>query len=61
MLDAGAMADVFRWTERYIVSGYFTKSLRCGECVVADRCRGMHISYVRAHGYAPMRPITGAT
>jgi hypothetical protein len=34
-----------------------TKSLRCRPCIHADRCQGLHVNYVRAHGYAAMVPI----
>jgi len=49
--------EIFRFTRRYIADGFFTKSLRCGACVYNDACRGQHINYVRAHGYAAMQPI----
>lgn len=51
-----AHLEIFRWTRRYVASGYMTRSLRCAECVHEGACRGMHISYVRAHGYAAMQP-----
>jgi MoaA/NifB/PqqE/SkfB family radical SAM enzyme len=63
-LDTAMMAkeggfEIFRFTRRYILEGYRTKSLRCKQCVENDRCPGMHINAVRAHGYAQMQPISG--
>jgi MoaA/NifB/PqqE/SkfB family radical SAM enzyme len=63
-LDTAMMAkeggfEIFRFTRRYILEGYRTKSLRCKACVENDRCTGMHINAVRAHGYAQMQPISG--
>jgi hypothetical protein len=55
--------EIFRYTRRYILDGYYTKSLRCKSCIHDAECQGMHINYVRAHGYAVMQPILaeGAT
>ena len=62
-LDTAMMApddklEIFRFTRRYILEGYMTKSLRCGACRENASCDGMHINYVRAHGYAVMEPIS---
>jgi MoaA/NifB/PqqE/SkfB family radical SAM enzyme len=64
VLDTAALADDGRiqmasYTRRYILQNFYTKSLRCKECVHSDACRGMHITWVRAHGYAPLEPIRG--
>jgi MoaA/NifB/PqqE/SkfB family radical SAM enzyme len=61
-LDTAALADDGRiqmtsYTRRYILQGFYTKSLRCKECVHSESCRGMHITWVRAHGYAPLQPL----
>jgi molybdenum cofactor biosynthesis enzyme MoaA len=55
--DAGAGLEIFRWTRRYLVAGYMTRSLRCAECAHASSCAGMHVNFVRAHGYASMQPV----
>src|SRR5256885_13137726 len=47
----------FRFTKRYILEHYWTKSLRCKGCVHFDACQGMHVNYVRAHGYGVMQPV----
>jgi len=49
--------EIFRFIQRYIRDGYFTQSLRCGECVHAESCRGLHVNHVRAHGFEAMQPI----
>lgn len=57
MMTAEGRLEAFRFTKRYILDHYFTKSLRCAECVHVDSCRGLHVNYVRAHGYAVMKPV----
>jgi MoaA/NifB/PqqE/SkfB family radical SAM enzyme len=57
MRDAGGRLEIFRYTSRYILEHYRTKSLRCIGCAEADRCAGMHINSVRAHGYDMLEPI----
>jgi MoaA/NifB/PqqE/SkfB family radical SAM enzyme len=58
MLDVDGRVEIFRFTRRYILDHYRTKSLRCAECAEDPRCDGMHINAVRAHGYGVMKPIT---
>jgi hypothetical protein len=58
MMDANGRLEIFRYTQRYILAHYRTKSLRCAPCVHAASCTGMHINYVRAHGYDLMQPVT---
>lgn len=57
MLGADARVDMGRYAKRYISDRYFTKSRRCGSCKYDDRCSGVHINFVRAHGYAKLQPI----
>ncbi len=61
MMDAAGRLEIFRYTRRYILAHYRTKSLRCGPCAHFARCAGMHVNYVRAHGYELMQPITTTT
>ncbi len=49
--------DAARFTARFIVEGYTTRSRRCRDCVHHAACEGVHINFVRAHGYAPLRPM----
>jgi len=54
--DAGRL-EMFRFTHRYIISGFSTRSLRCSPCVHAAKCAGMHVNFVRAHGFGSMQPV----
>jgi len=56
MLPDGQL-EIFRYIQRYIVDRYKARSLRCKPCVHASRCEGMHINYIRAHGYELMQPV----
>jgi hypothetical protein len=56
MLPNGQL-EIFRYIQRYIVDRYKARSLRCKPCVHASRCEGMHINYIRAHGYELMQPV----
>jgi hypothetical protein len=49
--------EIFRYARRYIQEHYRARSLRCKPCVHHDRCEGMHINYIRAHGYGVMQPV----
>lgn len=49
--------EIFRYAKRYIAEHYRTKSLRCKGCMHDASCDGLHVNYVRAHGYQAMRPI----
>lgn len=57
----GARLEIFRWTRRYVQregdDGYLTRSLRCQSCAHAASCQGMHVTWIRAHGYAAMQPV----
>ncbi|MEI8257385.1 MAG: radical SAM protein, partial [Deltaproteobacteria bacterium] len=57
MLTPEGRIEIFRYARRYIVGHYLTKSLRCKTCVHSDVCDGMHVNYVRAHGYGLMQPV----
>ncbi|HEY3820536.1 MAG TPA: radical SAM protein [Polyangiaceae bacterium] len=57
MMTPEGQLEIFRYTRRYILEEYRTKSLRCTECVHLEGCAGMHINYVRAHGYGVMEPV----
>ncbi len=61
MMTPEGRLEIFRYTRRYILEGYRTKSLRCTECRHVEGCAGMHINYVRAHGYGVMQAVIGAS
>lgn len=56
MLPDGRL-EIFHYARRYILDHYRTKSLRCRACSRDASCDGLHVNYVRAHGYAVMAPI----
>ena len=58
MLPEGRL-EIFRYAKRYILDHYRTKSLRCRGCAHFAGCDGVHINYVRAHGYTVMQPVPG--
>ena len=57
MLTPEGRVEIFRYARRYVLDRFRTKSLRCKPCVYRDECGGLHINYVRAHGYAAMQPV----
>ncbi|MEZ4450558.1 MAG: radical SAM protein [Nannocystaceae bacterium] len=57
MMTPDGRVEIFRYTRRYIADRFMTKSLRCRACVYNEGCRGLHITHVRAHGYAIMQPV----
>jgi len=57
MMTPEGRLEIFRYARRYIADRFMTKSLRCRSCLYNDECRGLHINYVRAHGYSAMRPV----
>lgn len=62
VFDAAQLApegglEIFRYARRFIDDGFHVKSLRCKTCSYDHGCKGMHINYVRAHGFALMRPV----
>ena len=60
MLPDGRL-EIFHYAKRYILDHYRTKSLRCRACSHDASCDGLHVNYVRAHGYSVMQPITSET
>jgi hypothetical protein len=61
MLEPSGGLEIFRFTRQYIRNHYRTKALGCKGCLHDADCRGLHINYVRAHGYRAMRPIGGSS
>jgi MoaA/NifB/PqqE/SkfB family radical SAM enzyme len=57
MMTPQGRLEIFRFARRYIADRYWVKSLRCKTCVHAPSCRGMHVNYVRAHGFGGMQPV----
>jgi MoaA/NifB/PqqE/SkfB family radical SAM enzyme len=57
MLDASGRLETRRFTSSFVREKYFVKSLRCRRCGRAGECAGMHVNWVRSHGFATMRPF----
>ncbi|HRI71333.1 MAG TPA: radical SAM protein, partial [Polyangium sp.] len=58
MLGADARVDMTAYTKRYVADGFYTKALRCKDCRENATCRGVHVNWVRAHGFGAVEPIT---
>ncbi len=56
MLAPGGGLEIFRWTRRFVHAHDRVKSLRCRTCVHEPDCAGVHVNWVRAHGFAPLEP-----
>jgi MoaA/NifB/PqqE/SkfB family radical SAM enzyme len=58
MLRPDGRLEIFRYTRRFVGELFYAKSLRCDDCRERASCPGMHVNFIRAHGFAPMQPIT---
>jgi hypothetical protein len=59
MLGPDARVDMAAYARRYVADAYYTKAVRCAECSENASCRGVHVNWVRAHGFAPLSPLGG--
>jgi MoaA/NifB/PqqE/SkfB family radical SAM enzyme len=57
MLGADARVDVAAYTRRFVAEGFVTKALRCGGCSANTSCEGVHVNWVRAHGFGALSPL----
>jgi MoaA/NifB/PqqE/SkfB family radical SAM enzyme len=57
MLGSDSRIDMTAYTKRYVADAYYTKALRCGKCSENATCRGVHVNWVRAHGFAALEPL----
>ncbi|MCB9574418.1 MAG: radical SAM protein [Kofleriaceae bacterium] len=57
MMRPDGRLEIFRYARRYIAEHFYARSLRCDGCREAARCPGMHVNWIRAHGFAPLQPI----
>jgi hypothetical protein len=60
MLGPDARVDMTAYARRYAADAYYTKAVRCAGCSANDACRGVHVNWVRAHGFAPLAPLDAA-
>lgn len=49
--------DIHELTRLHVRDGYFSKSSRCEDCAVSDRCDGLHINMVRDQGLVLLDPL----
>jgi len=57
MLGPDARIDMTAFALRYVADGFYTKALRCQDCQENKRCQGVHVNWVRAHGFSALLPI----
>ena len=57
MLGGDGRIDMTRYAARYAESRFFAKSVRCRDCSKTESCPGMHINWIRAHGFAKLTPV----
>lgn len=57
MLRPDARVDMTAYTKRYVADGFYTKALRCKDCRENATCRGVHVNWVRAHGFGALEPM----
>lgn len=57
MLDRAGHLDLDKYVHHYIEHEYYAKSLRCHRCDRFDSCSGLHINYLRNHGFKILRPL----
>ncbi len=48
------------FTQRFIEDGFYSKPVRCAGCIENERCAGVHVNWVRAHGFGELEPIRSA-
>ncbi|MCC6525787.1 MAG: radical SAM protein [Polyangiaceae bacterium] len=60
MLGSDGRVDMGRYTERFVAERSYGHALRCGGCAARSQCAGVHINWVRAHGFAALDPAACA-
>jgi MoaA/NifB/PqqE/SkfB family radical SAM enzyme len=58
MLGPDARIDMTAFTKRYVADGFYTKALRCKDCRENASCKGVHVNWVRAHGFSALTPLS---
>jgi hypothetical protein len=56
-LGGDARIDMGKYTKRFVADRFMTKSRRCASCAYTAECNGVHINFVRAHGYKTLEPL----
>jgi MoaA/NifB/PqqE/SkfB family radical SAM enzyme len=60
MLTPEGGLEIFRYARRFVQAHDRVKSLRCRTCAHVDACDGVHVNWVRAHGFAGLEPVAPA-
>jgi len=55
-VDAKGLIDLDAYVHHFVVQEYYSKSVRCGDCIFNESCEGLHINYIRNHGYKVCDP-----
>jgi MoaA/NifB/PqqE/SkfB family radical SAM enzyme len=58
VLRSDGSVDPQGMTSLYVRELFRAKSLRCGACAWAAQCPGMHLNWLRAHGFGALDPTT---
>jgi len=58
--DTGRLS-IRELSQFHVIDGYRSKSSRCQDCELTDRCDGMHINMLRDQGLALLKPVQGNT
>lgn len=57
IVDDKGLIDLDAYVHHYVVEEYYSKSTRCSACPLFDSCEGVHINYIRNHGYKVCQPL----
>ena len=60
LLDGAGFLNLDKYVGHYVEHAYYAKSIRCGRCSKFDECEGVHINYLRNHGFSVMNPLDEA-
>ena len=60
LYDDNGRLSIRELARYHVTDRYRSTSVRCDACPVVDRCEGLHINAVRAHGLGRVRPLAGS-
>lgn len=61
MIDAGGRFAMYGFVEGFVTESYYSKSIRCNDCVERDACRGLHVNEIRRFGFKQLEPIRASS
>jgi len=59
LVDPKGLLDLDAYVHHYVTEEYYSKSRRCEQCSSREECEGIHINYLRNHGFKVCDPIGG--